>query len=659
MAILEIKDLEKSYKLAGNERVPVLSNVSVSFESGEFVSILGESGSGKSTLMHIIGGMDSDYEGDVIVQGKTLSSMREKEVDAYRKDKIGFIFQSFNLIPHLSVLENVTIAMQMMDKSEKERTQRAKEILEEVGLKDHLKKRPNQLSGGQKQRVAIARALANDPDIILADEPTGALDQETSEQILELLDSITKKGVLIITVTHSQRVADFGSRIVYVEDGRIKEDRSLKERYTAVKGTEQKKGRSLSLTASFKMAIKNMRLKAKRNILVALGGSIGIFSVILILSLGNGVTGYINNEINSSLNPLLIDVVKRADEGKVQEQVGPNSPPMQQAAKGEPFTPKDIDIISSLEKVDRVEKVTTITGKSNVVFNEQNKALTALGTVTDSIKEESIKKGTLPSENEVLLTMSFAKSLSSEETYESLVGKTVSLYINEMDENNQPVTIKSELPVSGLYEQEDMGPMSGANAYVSYSTLENVYSKQELTLQPSQINVYAANQADVEGIKAAVDEAGFESTPTASIMEQVTNYLNMATWLLSGIAGISLFVSGIMILVVLYISVVERTREIGILRAIGARKKDIRRIFFSESALLGLLSGVIAVAVALVSSIALNNLLLNSFGAKLLQLTPAYMLFGIGISTLISVIAGWLPSSKAAKLDPMESLRYE
>lgn len=177
MALLEIKDLEKSYKLAGNERVPVLSTVSVSFESGEFVSILGESGSGKSTLMHIIGGMDSDYEGDVIVKGKMLSSMKEKEVDAYRKDKIGFIFQSFNLIPHLSVLDNVTIAMQMMDKSEKERTQRAKEILEEVGLKDHLKKRPNQLSGGQKQRVAIARALANDPDIILADEPTGALDQ--------------------------------------------------------------------------------------------------------------------------------------------------------------------------------------------------------------------------------------------------------------------------------------------------------------------------------------------------------------------------------------------------------------------------------------------------------------------------------------------------
>jgi putative ABC transport system permease protein len=655
MALLEIKHLNKSYTLAGKEKVPVLRNVNVKFESGEFVSILGESGSGKSTLMNIIGGMDSDYEGDVIVQGKTLRSMKEKEIDAYRKDKIGFVFQSFNLIPHLSVLENVTIAMKMMNKSEKERTQRAMEILGEVGLKDHVRKRPNQLSGGQKQRVAIARSLANDPDIILADEPTGALDQETSGQILELLDSIARKGVLIITVTHSQKVADFGSRIVSVEDGRIKEDQSLKERYTTVKETEQKKGRNLSLVASFNLAIKNMRLKAKRNLLVALGGSIGIGSVLLMLSLGNGVTGYINDEINSNLNPLLIDVVKPADEVEVQEQ---NGPPNQQAG-GEPFTEKDINIISGIENVDRAEKVTTITGKTNVVFNEKNTALSSLGTVTDSISEENIEKGTLPIENEVILTTSFAKSLSSEETYKSLVGETVSLFINEMDENNQPVTVETELVVSGIYDQENMGPVSGADAYVSYLTLENAYSKQTLPLQPTQINAYAANQDVVEGIKETVDEAGFKSSPTASIMEQVTTYLDMATWLLSGIAGISLLVSGIMILVVLYISVVERTREIGILRAIGARKKDIRRIFFSESALLGLLSGMIAVAGAWVISIVLNNFLVNSFGTALIQLTPEYMLFGIGVSTLISVIAGLLPSSKAAKLDPMESLRYE
>lgn len=655
MKLLEIKHLSKAYKLAGNEKVPVLRDLNGSFESGEFVSILGESGSGKSTLMNIIGGMDSDYEGDVTVLGKTLRSMKEKEMDDYRKDNIGFVFQSFNLIPHLSVLENVTMAMQMMDKSKKERTRRAMEILEEVGLKDHIKKRPNQLSGGQKQRVAIARALANDPDIILADEPTGALDQETARQILDLLDSIAKKGVLIIAVTHSQRVADFSSRIVSLEDGRIKEDRTLRERYTTVREKMKKKGKSLSLGASFKMAIKNMQLKAKRNILVAVGGSIGIFSVILFLSLGSGVTGYIKDQINTSLNPLLVDVVKQAPKGNGQQQGrGPD-----QLMGGAPFTDKDITKISEVKNVKRVEKVTTINGKSNVVYSEKNYPLQSLGTVTDTIKKDKIEKGTLPSQNEVLLTKSFAQTLTNTKTYKSLVGKSIKLYVNEMGDNNQPVTVERDLKVSGIYAPDNQGPVRGASAYVTYTTLENAFADNHLTLNPVQLNAYASNQNQVKAIKADIKKAGFISSPIASIMDQVTTYLNMATYLLSGIAGISLIVSGIMILVVLYISVVERTREIGILRAIGARKKDIRRIFFSESALLGLSSGVIAVIGAFVISIVLNNVFIHSFGVELINLTPQYMLFGIVISTLISVIAGLLPSSQAAKLDPMESLRYE
>lgn len=255
MKILEVKHVKKSYTLYGKEKVPVLHDVNLSFETGEFVSILGESGCGKSKLMNIIGGMDSDYEGEVLVRGKNLSTMTEKEMDDYRKNNIGFVFQNFNLIPHLSVLENVTVAMQMTDTSEKDRNKRAIDILTEVGLKEHLKKRPNQLSGGQKQRVSIARALANNPDIILADEPTGALDKDTGDQILALLDSIAKRGILVITVTHSQKVADSGTRIVKVEEGRIKDDIQLKDRSLISYDGGEGSSRNLSLFASFKMAL--------------------------------------------------------------------------------------------------------------------------------------------------------------------------------------------------------------------------------------------------------------------------------------------------------------------------------------------------------------------------------------------------------------------
>lgn len=254
MSYLELHNIKKSYYLA-NQEFPVLTGIDLSFNQGEFVSIVGESGGGKTTLMNIIGGLDSNYAGDVVLNGKSLRHDTAKQLDAYRRQTIGFIFQNFDLISHLTVFNNVMVSLQMTKLSHKQQEARARQLLEQVGLKDHMKKYPNQLSGGQKQRVAIARALASDPEIIIADEPTGALDSQNTQEILSLLDQIAKDGKLVITVTHSETVANHGTRIVRLADGKISEDTTLKPGYEKSQANELAT-HTLRFGATLKMALK-------------------------------------------------------------------------------------------------------------------------------------------------------------------------------------------------------------------------------------------------------------------------------------------------------------------------------------------------------------------------------------------------------------------
>lgn len=279
-----LRNIKKYYKL-GSESIEVLKGVSLHLQKGQLICLLGESGCGKSTLLNIIGGLDYADEGEYIFQSINVREFNEKEWACLRREKIGFVFQSFNLIPHLSALENVEMSMTLLGKSKEERKRRAIELLNMVGLGDKLNYLPNQLSGGQKQRVAIARALANDPDIILADEPTGALDSENSARIMEILRKISQQGKVVLVVTHSQELVSYADRIIRMRDGKIIEDEDVAHA-VEVEDVDKwigSKGKKLDLLTTCKLSFRNIKNKKWRNILTAIGASIGIFGLSIIM----------------------------------------------------------------------------------------------------------------------------------------------------------------------------------------------------------------------------------------------------------------------------------------------------------------------------------------------------------------------------------------
>lgn len=306
--MLKLKNIKKTY-VSGDEKVEALKGINIEFRKSEFVSILGQSGCGKTTLLNIIGGLDRYTSGDLIINGKSTKDFKDRDWDAYRNYSVGFVFQSYNLIGHQTVLSNVELALTISGVSRKERKQRAIKALEEVGLKEQIHKRPNQLSGGQMQRVTIARALVNNPDIILADEPTGALDTKTSVQVMEILKKISKDK-LIIMVTHNPELAEkYSSRIIKILDGKITDDSDPIEHQKEEKKKDTKKRRtSMKFLTALRLSLNNLMTKKGRTILTSFAGSIGIIGIALILAISTGVQNYINKVEEDTLSSYPITI---------------------------------------------------------------------------------------------------------------------------------------------------------------------------------------------------------------------------------------------------------------------------------------------------------------------------------------------------------------
>ncbi|MEG1004175.1 MAG: ATP-binding cassette domain-containing protein [Clostridium sp.] len=652
MNLLQLKDVNKYYKLDNSQTFHALKNINVSFNRGELVSIIGESGSGKSTMMNLIGGLDSNFEGELLIEGKNIGQFTERELDEYRKNKIGFVFQSCNLIPHLSILDNVTIALTLSNVSKEIRIEKATKVLKEVGLEKHIHKKPNQLSGGQKQRVAIARALINDPEIILADEPTGALDSETTEQVLNIIKNIARRGKLVIMVTHSEKVAAHSSRVIKIFDGEIVEDKkgTPLENVVIEENNIKKSKQNLSLFSAIRLAANNMRQKLKRNVLVAVGVSIGIMSIVLMLSLGNGLKSYFNDMINSFMNPLVVEVNMKVD-------ADPNDPTAAMKAMmgaKTPFEKKNIEELKKINGVKEVENgfsIVSMSGNNTLTYGKKQSDIMMLNSMSDTITKDNLTEGTLPGKNEILVSKLAADKLGGD-----VIGKKVKL--NAFVDTTE---VQGEFTISGVYTTGNKDRMSETTevVFMNYNDLESLLKDKGTELKPSVEYIVANTEEDASRIKTEILDLGYSGSTQEVMGDQMLTMLNILTIVLAGIAGISLIVSSIMILVVLHISVVERTKEIGLLRAIGARSKDIKRIFVSEAFLIGLFSGIIGIASAFVISIGANIGSMEAFDMNVINITPLYAICGIAVSTIVSMCAGLVPARKAAKLDPVDSLRTE
>lgn len=661
MPVMELKNVTKTYKMAGGGTFEALRGISASFEAGELVAIVGESGSGKSTLMNAIGGLDSDFGGEIIYEGKNLRNFSTQELVDYHKKNIGFIFQNFNLISHLNLIDNVSMAMTLSNVSEDFRKKRAKELLRKVGLEKHMYKKPDQISGGQKQRVAIARALVNDPDVIIADEPTGALDAETTDTILDMIRGIAEEGKLVLMVTHSDKVASHCSRVLRIDNGElISDEHQLDLEYTE-STREDIKVKNMSMWKAIKLAFLNMKAKLGRNLLVALGSSIGIMSVVLMLALGKGVTSYVSNTMKSYTNPNITEVHKKSStqqttknpQNMSREEIAKQQQENMAALTGSGintgFTKKDIEKLSKIKHVDRYQKgySSFSLGTNTVKYNNKQASLMMLQTMSDSISKSSIVEGKAPKNNhEIMLDRATADLLGK-----NILDKEVTLTLKIGEK-----TITQNFKVTGLYESQSQ---SSSTVFFTYAGLQDLYKTNQEKLLPNVVYLHTANKDNTKMIKDKVKDLGYTGSMQEQMTEMFTKMLNIITWVLTAIAAVSLVVSAIMILVVLNISVVERTKEIGVLKALGARRKDIRRIFASEAFLIGITSGAIGVVVTYVLGFFINNFTKAAFEVNVVSMTTKYAIAGIVISVVISMIAGILPSNRASKLDPVEALRKE
>lgn len=811
--MLQLKKITKEYPIGETQKFNALKEVSINFRKSEFVAILGPSGCGKTTTLNIIGGLDHYTTGDLIINGKSTKDFKDKDWDNYRNKSIGFVFQSYNLIPHLNLINNVAMGLTLAGMKKTEKIELAKVALEKVGLGGMEKKRPNQLSGGQMQRVAIARAIVGNPDIILADEPTGALDSETGIQIMDLLKEIAKEK-LVIMVTHNSDLAqEYATRIIKFFDGNLIEDSNpyleeeLKKDFKnqqenkpqeKIENSNGKKKEKvgISIPTAFDLSSRTLKQKKGRTITTSIAGSIGIFAIALILSISTGLSGYINNLSSSALGTSAITISETTTSMSLgggngsSENDGDSKQKYPSDATGiYPYTQNQSstqivynnlseEFIEYLNNMDKTltstveysystkmnviaqtqsgyKLISTASNQSSMVgggmfgttattswYDISSQTLSNSTLITDSydVLYKTTETGLPTNANELVLVVDKYNQVDSsileilgydttktEISYEDICSKEFKLILNndfyKYDESSDRY-IQSQtdetlfnsqnaitLKIVGVLRVKNDDATAWLNSGIVYSsaltdlvrddaknsvvgqaqiasTTKNVLTGQSFaetatsTIEkqyenalkaigvyssPTSISIYPANIDAKDQIVSYID-AWNEEHPDNKItytdisemlMSTLSSLINIISYVLIAFCAVSLIVSTVMISVTTYTSVIERTKEIGVLRSLGARKKDISRIFNAETITIGAMSGVIGVVFVWIIGAVVNLILKALLGVSIVSLGFGTAIIMILLSTCLTWIAGLIPAKIASKKDPVLCLRTE
>jgi len=650
MQLIEAKNLTKVY-CRSNVEVHALRGVSLKVNKGEFLSIIGPSGSGKTTMMDILGCLSRPNSGSYYLEGHDVSKLTDDELSDIRKKKIGFVFQTFNLIPRMNALSNVELPLLYSGVGEGERKEKAMNTLQRVGLEKRAYHDPNELSGGEQQRVAIARALINNPSIIFADEPTGNLDSKTGKEIMALFEKLHQEGKTVIMVTHDAAVADYAQRSIKIKDGKIEKEkiRRKSSKNKAVFVEENLGDASLvgSIISGFVSGYKGLFANKLRSFLTVLGIIIGVGAVIGVMGVGEGAKRNITTQIEK-LGSNVISIHYHRPDSKEEA--------LQWRGRSE-----DLEFIKDVEP--------QVRSSMTVKYQDKDWETDIIGTLPSyqSINNHHVKDGRFFTEDEL-------KSWSKV----CVIGKAIK---DELFGDTNPIGKEIKMrnmrfTVIGVMEEKGS---VGWNDFDDRIFIPLFTAQKRIT---GEDNIVREIQAQTTGTVPAEDSEervrqlllerhnqveDFHIRNREEFKQTIEQTASTFKIMLSGIAAISLIVGGIGIMNIMLVSVTERTREIGIRKAIGAKRLDILIQFLIESVIVSLSGGILGIIFGFVFANTVGNMMVGAgtMGPRFLSqgggsvVTPGSILLAFFFAVIVGVFFGMYPANKASKMDPVKALRYE